>query len=177
MEFQSCHNTIEKLQDLGFKINWTLLKIGYEDHDFLPKLISADVIIRYAEDLIETMESKYELIVQLISSNDEWEFNEILDKLARGENVEEWIQYRKLRVFYIINTLDTLPDDYLNGLLELTEIWVSLGLPDDSPHVIQGRGNTYTPLEYYTQDVFISLLEKNKQWIKQEIENINSMEK
>ncbi|HAN20473.1 MAG TPA: hypothetical protein DCP51_02160 [Clostridiales bacterium] len=177
MESQLLNNIIQKLQAIGFKINWTLLKIGYEGQDFLPKLISSNAISQYTECLVETMESDYELIVQLISPEDEMEFCEILEKLARDENVEQSIQQRKLRVYVVLEALETLPNDYFNGLLELTDTWVSLGLPDDCPHVVQGRNNTYTPQEYYTQDVFNSLLEKNKQWVRDEIEYIKSLEK
>ena len=176
MESQLCHNVIQKLQALGFKITWTLLKIGYEGQDFLPKLISSDAISQYAECLVETMESGYELIVQLISPADEMEFCQVLEKLAQAEKVQQSVQQRKLRVYVVLEALETLPNDYFNGLLELTDTWVSLGLPDDCPHVVQGRNNSYTPQEYYTQDMFDSLLAKNKQWAKAEIEYIKSLE-
>lgn len=177
MESQSCPNIIHKLQAFGFEINWTLLKIGYEGQGFLPKLISSDIISQHSESLVGKMESGYELIVQLIGPENELEVGQVLEKLSRQENADQSIQQRKLRVYVVLEALKTLPNDYFNGLLELTEIWVSLGLPDDCPHIVQGRNNAYTPQEYYTQDIFNDLLAKSKQWAKEEIEYIKSLEK
>jgi hypothetical protein len=176
MEFQLCPNTIQQLKELGFNINWTLLRIGYEGQQFLPRLISSDNILQYAECLLESMDSGYELIAQLIDSNDEMEFHNVLEKLALAERVIPSIQQRKLRVYVVHETLKTLPEDYCNGLFELTDLWISLGLPDDCPHTIQGRNNSYTPQEYYTQDTFDLLLAKNKKWVKEEINAIRALE-
>lgn len=177
VQSKSCPNPIKELEKYEFKINWTLLKIGYEGQQFLPKLISSDAIFQYAEELIETMESGYELISLLISPEDEMEFSDVLENLARAENVEQSIQQRKLRVYVVQETLKELPEDYFKGLIELASLWGSLGFPHDSPHEFHGQNNLYTPQGYYTQDVFNSLLTKHKQWIKNEIEHIKLLEK
>ena len=176
MEFQLCHDIIQQLKELGFRINWTLLKIGYEGQTYLPKLISIDNILQYAECLMETMKSGYESIVQLIISKDEMEFQDELEKLVMSETVNVSIQQRKLRVYVVQTALENLPADYLNGLFELNDLWVSLGLPNDCPHIIQGRDNLYTPQEYYTQAVFDLLLAKNKQWVLDEIKAIRALD-
>jgi hypothetical protein len=177
MESQFYHNVVQKLQNLGFRINWTLLKVGYEGQTFLPKLISFKEISQYSERLVETMESEYDLIAQLICPTDELEFLEILEKLARSENVDKTIQLRKLRILFVLEALEDLPVDYFNGLLALADLWITLGFPEDSPHDFQGRNNLYSPQEYYTREVFDSLLCKNKQWVKSEIEYIKSHDK
>lgn len=170
-------NIVEKLQAIGFKITWTLLKFGYEGQGwFLPQLITSETISQYAEHLVETMESDFQLIAQLISPKNDLEFREILELLTRGEIVDESVQLRKLRIYVVLEALENLPNDYFSGLLALADLWISLGFPEDCPHVFQGRNNSYTPQEYYTQDVFDSLLEQNNQWVKNEIEYIKSLD-
>ena len=152
------------------------MKIGYEGQQFLPKLITAENISCYAESLVETMEFGCELIVQLIYPDDIREFSDALQKLAWYDNAEQSIQQRKLRVYLVKEALEELPKDYFKGLIELASLWGSLGFPHESPHVFQGVNNSYTPQEYYTQDVFDLLFAKNKQWVKDEIEHIKLLE-
>lgn len=177
MEDQLPSNIISELKALDFRINWTLLKLGYEWQQFFPRVISAASISEYAESIIETMESDYELIVRLIRPEDQWEFEQVLERLAQAEKEDQTIQQRKLRAYIVLNTLNALPSDYFRGLLELTELWVSLDLPDDGPHTIQGRYNSYTPQEYYTQEMFDVLLEKHRRWLKDEIESIKLLDR
>jgi hypothetical protein len=61
-----------------------------------------------------------------------------------------------------------MPEDPLYGLLALTEFWQSFGFPSDSPHVIQGRGNTISPAEYFQQNNLNRLLSLHRKWIQQE---------
>jgi len=176
MEFQSSPNLIETLNELGLEINWTLIKIGYEGQPFLPKQLTAHDISQYAECLAKDMEYGYEHIALLIVPENEESFCETLNTLAKGESVEISTQQRKIRLFTVQKALESLPVDYCDGLFELNSLWVSLGIPDDCPHVFQGRNNTYSPSEYYTQIVYDLLLERNKQWIKCEIDIIKRQE-
>jgi hypothetical protein len=177
MESQLCLDVIQKLKLIGFSINWTLLKIGYEGETFLPPQLSINDICQYAENLIENMNFGYELIVGLIiAKEDKDDFIRILETLSKTECVDYSVQERKWRVYLVKNILDTLPVDYLNGLLELTELWVSLGLPEDCPNIIQSRNNSYTPQEYYTQSMYETNIIQNRQWIYDEIKSINLLE-
>jgi len=182
MEFPLSVNAIQELKAMGFKINWMLLKIGYEGDEFLPQFLSMDSVYQYAkEQLIEGIDSNEELVVRLIidvedESGDDYNFLRALERLIATECANQSVQKRKWRAYLVKRELSTIPDDYLNGLLALTSLWISLGLPDDCPHIIQGRNNLYTPRKYYTQKVFDVLLEKNKQWLKDEIEYIKSLE-
>lgn len=51
----------------------------------------------------------------------------------------------------------------------LTELWLELGYTSDSPHIIQGKNNSISPVEYYTDANYNYLYEKNKCWLKDEI--------
>lgn len=51
----------------------------------------------------------------------------------------------------------------------LTELWLELGDTADSPHIIQGKDNPISPVEYYTDANYDYLYKKNKCWLKNEI--------
>jgi len=112
----------------------------------------------------------------LCAEHDDYEFAEILNQLSRHEQISTDLQRRKLRVLYVAENLKNLPEDYFEGLVELTEIWVSLGIPDDCPHVIQGRYNSLTLEEYYTRTMYDVLRKKNFDWLDEEIKNIIAAE-
>jgi len=170
-------DVIQELEAMGFSINWTLLKIGYEGGAFLPQQLSIEAVCQYAEKFLENVDLDNELVVRLIIAvEDDYEFLRILERLAETECIDRSIQERKWRAYLVQKELSMIPNDYLNGLLELTSFWISLGLPKDCPHIVQGRNNSYTPREYYTQKVFDELMAKNKQWLKDEIECIKSLD-
>lgn len=171
-------SNITKLEEMGFKINWTLLKIGYQGLDFLPKVLTIGDICDYAINKLEFLEFDYELIAQLAGmENDQYELCEVLTKLTKSEKVETIYQIRKWTVLIVKQELEKLPIEYTDGLLKLSDLWVSLGLPDYCPHIIQGRNNKYTPQEYYTQDMYDRLVHENASWIEDEIKFINLQEK
>ena len=175
MEYQLCHNNIEQLIQFGFKINWTLLRIGYLGYDFIWPLFTKEDIVTYAIKQLEWADNY--LVANLISEeNDNYEFEMILERMAKNEDVNIEIQLRKLRVLIVFRHLKTLPNDYTNGLIELTEIWVSLGMSDDCPHIIQGRNNSLSPDIYYTKEMYDALKKKNFDWLNEEISYIISTE-
>lgn len=169
---------IKQIQMFGFQINWTFLSIGYYGFLTISSQITSNDVCQYALEVLEKMNSGYELVAQLVAAeNDEYEFNEIMGQLVKSENVDLNIQERKWRVYLVDQELKKISKDFFNGLLELTDLWVSLDLPNDCPHVIQGRNNTYSPQEYYTQTMYDILVKKNMDWVKNEITFINSEEK
>lgn len=56
--------------------------------------------------------------------------------------------------------------------MKLTNLWIELGCSKDSPHIIQGKDKQIDPIEYYTDDNYNYLFEKNKEWLKNEIDFI-----
>lgn len=160
-----------------FNINWTLLKIGYYGEKNILSQLSKQEIYEYSKEILNEIDEEYDLIVQLISAYDDYEFSEILNKLAREENVDYDIQLRKWIVYLVNKELTNISKDYFEGLMQLTELWISLGLPVECPHIIQGKNNTISPEEYYTKETYELLLEKNIKWVNDEIFNINMLEK
>ena len=91
------------------------------------------------------------------------EINKILKKLSLKEKTTFNLEFRKWRIIYVINTIKNIDkNDYISGLIELGDLWEKLGYPQDTPHIIQGRFNTFTPEEYYTEENYKFLLIKHK---------------
>ena len=168
MDSQLCRDFLQQFESFGFKVNWLLLKIGFEGWNNLPRIISSNTIIEYAEKCLEKGENKPDLLVRIIDSIDEYEFQNALDELSKEEKTDPYIQYRKLRAFVVFSIIETLPNDCFDALLELTELWVSLGMPEDCPLFIQGRNNIYTPKAFYTKSNYNTVLMKTKDWIEKE---------
>lgn len=171
MEYKLCPNNLNQLVQFGFKINWTLLQIGYFGDDFIPPQFTQKDIITYALEQLKTNNNNLTALLAC-TKNDSYEFENILKKLAKNEGVSKEIQIRKLRALIVFRNIETMPDDYTEGLIKLTEIWVSLGLPDDCPHIIQGRNNSLSPDTYYTKEMYDTLKKKNFDWLDNEISYI-----
>ena len=100
----------------------------------------------------------------------------LLHSLASDDGSTLSIQLQKWRAYLLKCTLDNISSDYLQGLLELMEFWVTVGIPKDCPHMFPGRNNTLLAQEYFTQSMYDILVEKNKRWLKTEIAYILSIE-
>lgn len=175
MEYKLCPDNLEQLVQFGFKINWTLLRIGYQGYKLIPPLFTKEDICVYAMKQLELTDNS--LVAMLVcNENDSYEFEKTLENLASNENVNMEIQLRKLRVLILFRHFKTLPDDYTNGLIELTEAWISLGVPDDCPHIIQGCNNSLSPDAYYTKEMYDILKKKNFDWLNKEISYLISQE-
>ena len=173
MDYKLCSDNLGQLIQLGFKINWLLLQIGYCGDDFIAQQFSKKDIVAYALEQLEEIDD--DLIIMLVcEENDSYEFTNILHKLAKRERSSKEIQMRKLRALILSRSFAALPDDYMEGLIELTDIWISLGLPEDCPHVIQGRYNSLSPNDYYTKEMYETLKMKNFNWLDREISYIIS---
>ena len=59
--------------------------------------------------------------------------------------------------------------NFVDGLIQLTELWDKLDYPKDSPHTVQGRNNKISPNEYYTQENYDKLYKANCEWFRKEL--------
>lgn len=162
---------------IGFKVNWTFIEIGYLGQENIPPQINESDICDYCYLLLEDDKLDYQPIIELISEkNDKYTFREILHNLSEKEGVDYELQVRKWRVYIVKNTLRNLPEDTFEGLLELMELWITLGIPKDCPFEIQGRDNKLSPEEYYTNEQFKIAKEQNIAWINKEIDTIKILD-
>lgn len=166
-----------KLNDFkqyGFYVTWKLIDIGFRGNDIFKYNLEARDIINYAIEKIEN-NSEDNLIYELASmyETETEEINKILKKLSLKEKTTFNLEFRKWRIIYVINTIKNIDEnDYISGLIELGDLWEKLGYPQDTPHIIQGRFNTFTPEEYYTEENYKFLLIKHKKWIISEMKFI-----
>ena len=166
---------IRDFTEKGFGITWTLLDIGFDGSVKFSKQLSGQDIIDYAIDRIEKGDESPDVVLLAGShaSNTE-EISELLKKLSDDEKVDGDVEFRKWRVLYVSNHLPHVQDDYIQGLIELGDIWAYFDFPDDSPHVFQGRNNDIVPNEYYTQKNYERLLDAHKRWLDEEITHLRN---
>ena len=156
---------MKDIKELNFKITWKLLYRG-----ILNNQLTTEDIVEYAMKQLEKGDDRME-ICELSGLRDS-EIDDILDilnDLANEENSQSEIEERKLRAAIVRNALNVKHDNCIDGLMELTELWVGLGYPKDYPHIFQGKDNNITPLDYYTDENYNYLYEKNRRWLEKEI--------
>lgn len=156
---------IADIKELNLKITWKLLYRG-----LLKKQISANEIVEYAREQLEKGDDRIE-ICELAGSRDYYleDIMNILFELAIEEQNPDDLEDRKLRAIRVNNFLKDKNTNCIDGLMGLTELWLELGDTADSPHIIQGKDNPISPVEYYTDANYDYLYKKNKCWLKNEI--------
>lgn len=157
-----------EFKNIGFKITWKLLKIGFKGEKQFSNMLSSNEIIDYA---ISQLDSNHdEDLLDLASSkpNEIEDINMSLDKLAQKEKSDYSVEYRKWQLLYVTKNMPKKDEEFITGLCELGDIWAYLDFPSESPHIFQGRDNNITPTEYYTSDNFLTLYNKHIEWLEKE---------
>lgn len=175
-------STFEKLGAI-FDVSWTTVLVGWNGLGVLspwpdrwttwPPLISAHDIAAYADKRLSRCSGReLDLTVVLVASGLQRETREeikdLLTPLSKLDGGDPQVELRKWRLVLLEETLVSMPKDALHGLMALTEFWQSLGFPSDSPHVIQGRGNTITASEYYQEENLNQIITRHRSWIEDE---------
>lgn len=170
-------NKLEKIKEIGFKITWKFIKIGYFGYKFVQKQITKQELCEYSYSLLEKKEFNYNEIAQLTNIKlEDYELNQIFDKLIKFDNSNIELQYQKWVIFLTKEMIENLNGNYFENLLTITEFWLSLGQPKNSPHIFQAVGNQITPQEYYTEEIYNLILHRHKEWINKEIQRIIQLE-
>ncbi len=168
---------LEEFKENGFKITWSALLQGYAINSIFSREILATEIINYA---ISKLKSNYEdkLICELaiLNQNDTFEIENILRRLSEREDISMLKEFKKLRCIYVGKKLNNQNDNFIDGIMELNNMWIKLGYPNDSPHVFQGINNNITPQEYFTEENYKKLFNTSKIWLEIECELIKEME-
>lgn len=156
---------VEDIKQLGLTITWRLLYNG-----LCNRQISTNDIIDYAMEKLEEGNGENEVceIAGAYAENKD-EICDLLYELIETDTSDD-TENRKIRVAVVNRVLKNKNENFLNGLMDLTELWIGLGYPVDAPHIIQGRDNTISPTEYYTQENYDILFEKNRKWLIRELE-------
>lgn len=137
--------SLECIKKLNLQITWRLLYIGV-----LEQQISTEDVIDYAIDRLSNDSSIEVCELAGLNANESETMRDVLWHLVEQEKSNHEFEFRKLRAAIVSNTLKVKKENYLDGLMELTDMWIGLGYPSDSPHIIQGHGNNMSPKDYYT---------------------------
>lgn len=156
---------IADIKELKLNITWRMLYRG-----LLKKQIPINEIVEYAMEQLEKGDDRIEICELAGSSdNDLEDIMNILYELADEEKSQDDLEDRKLRATRVNNFLKDKYSNCIDGLMGLTELWLELGYTTDSPHIIQGKDNSISPMEYYTDENYNYLYEKNKSWLEDEV--------
>jgi hypothetical protein len=167
--------SIKDFELSGFRITWRLLDIGFRGSALFSDQLSSRDIIDYATNkLVESDDT------DIIALACEYEPNtdkvaELLGKLANKENSEYDHEFTKWKVVYVLTYLPKDDADYIQGLVDIGDIWVDLGFPQDSPHIFQGVENEITPEEYYTLANYKLLHQRHLDWISERISQLKAL--
>lgn len=157
--------TLESIKQLGLPITWRLLSIAIYD-GYLQREAAVDYAIEQLESGNEQME-----VCELASTHpsEKDDICALLKRLVAQENTNHELEWRKLRAALVNEALKEKKENCVDGLVCLTELWIGLGCPSDSPHIIQGQNNSIEPKDYYSDQNYDLLYEKNTEWLKKEL--------
>ena len=129
-------------------------------------LLTLHDVESFATEQIETPVASDQAVAVLVAANDgRDETRAVLRTLVDHEKCSADHELRKWRVVLLKHALTRLPSDPLHGLVALTEFWERFDFPLDSPHIVQGRGNTASPPDYYKEQNYRALVTKHLEWI------------
>lgn len=158
---------IGDFKELNFTITWRLLCKG-----IFKEQLAVEDVVEYAIEQLEKGNDRMEICELAGGDGDANDLLDIMYDLADEENSQDELEDRKLRAVLVSKYLKQKNSSCIDGLMGLTDLWIELGCPSDSPHIIQGKDNKINPIEYYTDDNYNYLFEKNKMWLKNEIDFI-----
>lgn len=166
-------NKLYILKNLGFKISWKLMAIGLYGYEEITPLITRLDVVDYLEGLLnESDEHKDKIVALICEKEDDLEFDKLMKEFANEDDLNIVIQKRKWRVYLLKKLLDDINEDSLQGLLELMEFWISMGNLENCPQTFPIRDNKKSIQEYFTQESYERNLNKNQEWLNEEIQSI-----
>lgn len=171
-------NKLCVLKKMGFKISWNLIVIGLYGHDEIPPLITRLDIVNYLDSMLTDVDEQTDNMIALICEKDDnTKFDKLLEEFASRDNSNIDIQKRKWRAYLLKNLIDNISEDSLQGLLELMDFWVSMGIQPNCPQAFPNSNNKKSIQEYFTQASYEFYLNKNREWLDEEIQNVIKLER
>lgn len=165
---------LQRIRNADLPVTWGTLLVGSGGLGHSGPLVTPAAISAYALDRLSTGSEPRAELVELLDGppNDQNELTQLLRSLAQADGADLALEERKWRLVLLERLLNSLGPDPIDGLLELTEFWLGLGFPEDSPHVVQGRDNSIQPGRYYTVAKFQEALARHKEWLADEAQRL-----
>ena len=160
---------LDALRELGIPVNWGTLLVGFVGVGIPNPVITPSEVLEQAYNMAAPRgaEAAFQRLVSS-STLDRDEIVESLKDLAAVEHRDAGFESRKWRLALLLERLETIPNDPIYGPLALTDFWSEFDFPPDSPHTIQGRGNSIHPRDYYSTSTLASLITAHETWIAHE---------
>ncbi len=166
-------NKLYVLKNMGFKISWKLINIGLLGDGEIPPSITHSDVVEYLDSLLTDINEQTDDIITLICEKDNsMKFDSVLKRLTYEDDADIAIQKRKWRACLLKILIDNINKDCLQGLLELMEFWISMGKPNDCPQVFPVSEYKESVQEYFTQASYEFNVNKNREWLNEEILSI-----
>lgn len=162
---------------MGFKVTWKLIYIGLYGLYEIPVLLTREEVFDYLDGLLTNMNSQTDDVVSLICERDDSiGFDKLFEKMVKNDKSDILLQVRKWRAYLLKILIDNIGQDCLQGLLNLMEFWMSMGKPEDCPHIFPDNERDDKGRDYFTPSTFNFLVKKNRDWLHQEIAEIIKLE-
>ncbi len=109
---------IENIKNLDINITWRLLYIAVQE-----KMISPEDVIEYAVDILMQGDDRMAICELAGADNNDLEYiKEKLFELVEDENSDKDFEERKIRAVVLSEELKEKNSNYINDLMELTEL-------------------------------------------------------
>ena len=165
-------NVFDQIETMGLKISWKLLDIGVngfgEFHAFLEYKDVTDYLCNHLDE-----KANPETIALICEQDNSERFKRLLSCMAALDPFECETQKRKWRAYFLQVELDTLDNDPLRGSLQLMDFWSSLEDSEGGPDIFPSKDPRY----YFTESAYRTLVNANRIWLQNEINQIIECEK
>jgi Uncharacterized protein conserved in bacteria (DUF2247) len=160
-------NPLDVIASMGIPVTWPVVQAGWDGIGQMDRQLTVADISDFACKQLERLSADASAdILDLCAATDSDEVNAVLPRLAP---VISRNAIRTWRAVLLAKLLDELPGSPVDGLSELTSFWNTLNFPDDMPHVVQGRDNDISPVDYYTEKNYQQTIGKHRDWLRSEI--------
>lgn len=161
---------LQEFKKLELSITWTLIDIGYKGSKIFQDELSSNEVINYAISLLDYDNYSWEVLE--LAGEKEVNTEEIdrhIKILSSYEMCNRDVEFEKWVVWYVSKHIQKKYDNYIDGLIELGDIWIKLGMPKDSPHIFQGLNNGISPQKYYTLENYENLYDAHVKWLNDKL--------
>ena len=158
-------NPLDAIADLGLPVGWDVVRAGWAGPGEEGRQLTAADVADYACRQLDQPGDAQD-VTSLCITTDAEEIGAALARLAPAVSDRA---IRTWRAFLLTRLLAGLPESPIAGLSELTSFWSALGFPAGMPHVVQGRGNDISPVDYYTEQNYRQIIDRHRDWLSAEI--------
>lgn len=155
---------LSAFRHVGLTPTWSDLLEGRQGLKGTGPLISPAEVVSHAQDELASDDRDEVALLAALAPDQVSECDDLLRRVTNNEPVGP-NPYLRWAVVLLSEVLAGIPGDPIYGLLELTDFWQQFDYPDYMPHTVQGRFNSLSPEEYFTEDNYQHLLALHRDWL------------